>query len=117
MCPLSCRRPARGQVSLSIIAIRILSHLYDSLDNQFVILHITPPSKDEVTKAMYERFMAEESCPFEVGGRTLGMVMGARMEGDKYVLVVSINDQYALEHFHELMSRASRPSIAQSATA
>jgi hypothetical protein len=82
-----------------------------------VILHITSPSKDPATKAMYDRFMAEENCPFYIEDHILGFLMGARMEEDGYVLTVSITDQYAKEHFNELMSRLSRPAISSRAVA
>jgi len=82
-----------------------------------VILHITSPSKDEAIKAMYDRFMAEDSCPFCIDDRMLGYLIGARLEEDGYVLTVSITDRYAMDNFNDLMFRRSIPSSAHPSVA
>lgn len=70
-----------------------------------VILHITSPSKDMVTKAMYDRFMTEDFCPYCLDNRTLGYLVGARLEEDGYVLTVNITDIPAFDRLIERMNK------------
>lgn len=82
-----------------------------------MILRITSPSRDSATKAMYDRFMAEDYSPFLFDDRVLGYIVGARLDDDGYVLTVNITDQYAFEHFNELDSKRAVRVSAQKAVA
>jgi hypothetical protein len=107
--------PAQCWISIRNICIPHPLYYYQALP--FVILHITSPSKDEATKAMYDRFMAEDRSPFYFGDRVLGFVVGARLDDDGYVLTVNITDQYACDHFNDLINRRSIQSSAGNAVA
>jgi hypothetical protein len=82
-----------------------------------VILHITSPSKDRATKAMYERFMAEEFCPYCLEDRTLGYLVGARLEEDGYVLTVNVTDVTAFDRLNGGMDRDIVRTSARDAVA
>ncbi|GEM_PF-7061074 len=107
----------RVQGWLSIAHIHVASLLIFYYAALLVILHITSPSKDEATKAMYDRFMAEDFCPYCLDDRTLGYLVGARLEEDGYVLTVNITDISAFDRLCEsvgsrVVGKGARNAVA-----
>ena len=82
-----------------------------------MILHITSPSKDLATKAMYDRFMTEDFCPYSLDDRVLGYLVGARLEEEGYVLIINITDIPAYDRLNERADRDMTRTGARGAVA